>query len=253
MKISVSDFFRPVHLSEEFSDEDYQRTLPYIHFAEALSAITYQSIYLIDYYKRGFLYVSSNPIFLCGLKPESVLKDGYLFYLKNVPTEDLEMLLKINEAGFSFFGKILMEDRLKFAISYDFHLIQPGGKHTLVNHKLKPLLLDKHGNPWIALCIVSVSANTKSGNVRFKSVKLNKSFELNLSTNEWTQVKTIKLTKGEREVLILSAQGLTSEEIAERSFLTLAAIKFRKRSIFNKLNVNNMSEAITISMNLALL
>ncbi len=253
MNIKIQDFFKPVKVDKPFVETDHKKVEHLIDFARSLSEITYQSIYLIDYYKRGFIYVSNNPIFLCGNKPEHVLRDGYMFYMKNVPEKDLELLLKINEVGFSFFDKLPIELRSKYSISYDFHLTQPGGNLMLVNHKLKPVLLDRNGNPWIALCIVSLSANNEAGNIRFKSDELNKSFQFNLVTDSWEEIERARLNKGEKEVLILSAQGLTTEQIAARTFLSVDAIKFRKKSIFTKLKVKNITEAITAAIDLALL
>lgn len=50
--------------------------------------------------------------------------------------EDLELLLKINMAGFSFLNNIPKEDRLDYFISYDFHLIQRN-KHLILTHNEK--------------------------------------------------------------------------------------------------------------------
>jgi DNA-binding CsgD family transcriptional regulator len=253
MKITIQDFFKPIRFDEDFRDEDYKKVIPYVNFAKSLSQITYQSVYLVDYYKRSFLYVSDNPIFLCGYTPEQVLRYGYLFYLKNVPEDDLEMLLKINEAGFLFFRQLPPEDRLKYSISYDFNLIQPEGNLMLINHKLKPLLLDRDNNPWIALCLVSISPNSEPGNVRFKSRELKKFYNLNIESAAWVETESAKLNKREKEVLILSAQGLTMEEIASKAFISLDTVKFHKRNIFLKLNVKSVSEAITAALDLALI
>ena len=51
------DFFIPdneVRLPEEL---DYSRTEEYICSAEAFSRSTYQSVYIIDYFRQNFLYV----------------------------------------------------------------------------------------------------------------------------------------------------------------------------------------------------
>lgn len=64
---TTDDFFIPdneVKLPEEL---DYSRVDEYIRSAEAFSRSTYQSVYIIDYFKQNFLYVSPNPMFLCGL------------------------------------------------------------------------------------------------------------------------------------------------------------------------------------------
>ena len=252
-KIELRDFFTPVHFDEDFNKEDYERLQPYIQFAQSLSEITYQSIYLVDYYRRSFLYVSNNPIFLCGQSPEKVMEDGYLFYFKHVPENDLEMLLKINAAGFSFFKNLPIEDRTKYSITYDFHLKQPKGKPLLINHKSKPLVLDKKSNPWIALCIVSVSSQSDAGHIKFQSSELKKIFELDIKKNKWYEVKKEKLTDREKEILQYSAQGFAMKHIADKLGIALDTVKFHKRNIFSKLHVANTTEAIVTALNLTLI
>ncbi|WP_300597383.1 helix-turn-helix transcriptional regulator [Niabella sp.] len=253
MSIDVQDFFRPIRFDDDLADRDYEQVLPLINFAKSVSQITYQSVYLVDYYKRGFIYVSDNPIFLCGNTPKQVQEDGYLYYLKHVPQEDLELLLKVNEAGFAFFKTLPQEDRLKFSISYDFHLKQPTGSLLLINHKLKPLLLDQHANPWIALCLVSLSSHTESGHIRFKSKELKKSFEFNLATNEWEEMPNIQLNRREREILIYSVQGFTMEQIASKIYVSIDTVKFHKKNLFVKLGVKNITEATAVAIDLALI
>ena len=253
MNITVNDFFKPLHLKDTLLAKDYMQVYQYIEFAKTLSQVTYQSIYLIDYYKRGFAYVSDNPLFLCGKTSDQVLRDGYLFYLKNVPKEDLELLLKINMAGFSFLSNIPKGDRLSYSISYDFHLIQRNKHLVLINHKLSPLLLDKDANIWIALCVVSLSSNDKSGNIEIKRKGENKVYRFDLTAEKWQERTMPKLNNQEREILMLSGQGFTMEKIAKELFLSIDTIKFHKKNLFKKLSARNISEAIAAATNLRLI
>lgn len=253
MTLSVKDFFVPIDLKSDPLEKDYEKLHPFIQFAKSITQITYQSVYLIDYYKRGFLYVSENPIFLCGKTPKQVLQDGYVFYLKNVPQEDLELLLKINAAGFVFFETIPPESRLDYSISYDFHLMQPNKRLVLINHKLVPLVLDKDANIWIALCIVSLSPNEKAGNIKIRRKQDGHVFEYDLATTKWVEQEAIRLTEHEKEILILSAQGLNIERIAKKIFLSIDTIKFHKKNIFKKLKATSISKAIATAENLSLI
>ena|SRR5690625_4030440 len=140
MSIDISDFFKPNEIKDISVAEDYIKIQPFVKTAEAFSQITHQSIYIIDYYKRGFSFVSDNPLFLCGETAASVLKQGYLFYLNHVPDTDLKLLLEINEAGFKFYKNLPIKERLNYMISYDFHLIQKNKDLLLINHKLTPLI-----------------------------------------------------------------------------------------------------------------
>jgi len=252
MKVEIDDFFKPVYVKDNFTKDDYEIVDAYINFAKSLSKLTYQSIYLIDYSKKSFLFVSDNPIFLCGNSPSEVQKKGYQHYLDNIPEEDLHLLKKINDVGFEFFENLSHTDKLTHSISYDFHLKQSNGKPLLINHKLKPILLDKSSNPWIALCVVSISSHANAGNIKFKSEDAGKQFEYDLETDRWVESPHVKLKPREKDILLFSAQGFTMEQIADKLYVSIDTIKFHKKQIFSKLKVKSITEATALAIELSL-
>ncbi len=52
------------------------------------------------------------------------------------------------------------------------------------------------------------------------------------------------LSEREREVILLIAEGLSNQEIADRLFISLATVKTHINNIFNKLGVSNRMQAI---------
>ncbi|MCA9908648.1 MAG: hypothetical protein KC519_08375, partial [Anaerolineae bacterium] len=52
------------------------------------------------------------------------------------------------------------------------------------------------------------------------------------------------LTTREQEILRLKIEGKSNQEIADRLFLALSTVKWYVRQVYNKLGVNNRSEAI---------
>lgn len=246
------EFFIPdnkVKLQEEL---DYSRVDEYVRTAEAFSRSSYQSVYIIDYYKQNFLYVSPNPMFLCGLSPERVKELGYRFYLDHVPDDELTILLTLNRAGFSFFNDIPAPERKDWYISYDFHIINSGRK-ILINHKLTPLALTSDGRIWLALCVVSAATHTDAGHIEMHRVGSSDFFEYNTASCKWHKREMPTLTEGEKSVLALSIQGYTMAEIADRIFLALDTVKKYRQRIFEKLEVRNISEAIVAATNNKLL
>lgn len=63
--VRKDDFFIEENKILFVPDEDYAGMELYIQFLEAVSRITYKSTYVIDYFKKNFLYVSKNSLFLC--------------------------------------------------------------------------------------------------------------------------------------------------------------------------------------------
>ena len=61
----IDDFFMYENRVEGITDADYLGAQPYVEAAQAFAQTTYQSIYIIDYFKKNFLYVSD---FLCAFQ-----------------------------------------------------------------------------------------------------------------------------------------------------------------------------------------
>ena len=97
------EFFLENNTINEVTENELNKSFDYKEAIYAFERITYASIYIIDYHKQAFEYVSDNPLFLCGHSVDEVREMGYAFYFKNVLPEDLEMLIKINKVGFDFY------------------------------------------------------------------------------------------------------------------------------------------------------
>ncbi|MDR3140872.1 MAG: LuxR C-terminal-related transcriptional regulator [Tannerellaceae bacterium] len=215
---------------------------------DAISRLVCKSLYVIDYYKKKFLYVSTNPLFLCGYSAEEVLKLDYLFYLKHVPEQEQVMLTEINRAGFEFYGKIPIEGKLDYTISYNFHLMTDK-KEILINHKITPICLADDGKIWLAACIVSLPTQNMTENIEIHKINEATTWKYSLESHSWTEKKGINLSERERDILSLSAQGYIMKDIADRLCLSLDTIKFHKRNLFVKLEVKSITEAIAFAQN----
>ncbi|WP_223607149.1 response regulator transcription factor [Chryseobacterium sp. OSA05B] len=240
----INRFFNDKNDVRNDADIDRSQVGDYLEAIKAFSRLTYQSLYVIDYQTRGFDYVSGNPLFLCGKSSEEVKALGYAFYFQNVNPEDVELLIKINEAGFEFYENIPVNERKLYSISYDFYLIN-GKKNILVNHKLTPMFLTEEGQIWKALCIVSLSNSTTSGNIVISKEGSEEVWKYDVVTKRWEKEEKIKLSQREHEILSLYASGLTINEIGEKLFISADTVKFHRKKLFDKIGVNNIAEALS--------
>ena len=116
MNKSIDDFFIPDNKVKLPEALDYTRAVEYIRTAEAFSRATYQSVYIIDYFKKKFLYVSPNSLFWGGLTPDEVCDLNYRFYLNYVPKEEQPLYLKSTKPG-SYFSSQHLTKTAKTGIS----------------------------------------------------------------------------------------------------------------------------------------
>lgn len=239
-------FFIEENKVETISKKDQLQLSDYLQVVDAFSRITYETIYVIDYFKMGFDYVSDNPLFLCGHSAEEFIEMGYEFYEKYVENSDLEMLTTINEYGFQFFEKLPLEERKRYTISYDFKLMNRE-KPIFVHHQITPIFLTEKGRVWKAICVVSLSNNQKSGNIKFTKQGSEEVWNFDMQNKTWEKSEKANLTERESEILHLSAQNFSISEIAEKMFLSADTIKFHRRKLFEKLGVSNISEALAFA------
>ncbi|ERI88797.1 transcriptional regulator, LuxR family [Bacteroides pyogenes F0041] len=246
----IKHFFIGENTIDYIPDEAYDNINHIIEDIEAFSHTTYKSMYVIDYFRQDFLYVSDNPLFLCGMTPDEVRVMGYNFYISQVPPEDLDLLLEINTAGFQFLQDIPTGELRDYTISYDFHIInRQSKKKWLIHHQITPLRLTEKGQVWLALCAASISSAAKSGNIEMSKNKTKDLWVYNRGTKKWKQKKHPELKEVEMDVLKLSAMGYTMQEIADEVNRSFDSVKVYRKSLLEKLGVENIVEAINYAKN----
>ena len=248
----LDSFFRPINPVMEIPDSDYARTNVCVAMANALARNTNHSLYIIDYNRKNFLFVSSNPLFLCGRSPEEVRQKGYAFYFEVVPPDELKRLMEINEAGFHFYYNQPAEKRLELSIEYEFHICTPESHQHLIHHKLTPILLSERGDIWLALCSVSLSPKKTIGEVIISDHTCTDSYVYSFKGRRWRKQPELNLSDREKEILQLSVKGLSNTEIGETLFIDGNTVKYHKKKLFEKLHTENITEAVGIAANLRL-
>ena len=209
----IDRFFRPINPGIEIPDSDYVQTDICVAMAEALARNTNHSLYIIDYNRKNFLYVSSNPLFLCGRTPEEVQQKGYAFYFEVVSPDELKRLMEINEAGFRFYYNQPAEKRLNLSIEYDFHICMSESHRHLIHHKLTPILLNAKGDIWLALCSVSLSPRKDIGEVILTDCTCADRYVYSFEGRRWRKQPELILSDREKEIPQLSVKGLSNAEI----------------------------------------
>lgn len=238
----------PLYVRPQIKDDQYSSVQLYIDSAKSFARITNKSVYIIDYNRMNFLYVSGNSLFLRGEDLGIVEQEGYKFYYQHVLKEDLEFLRQVNKTGFDFFRRIPGTTLTQHTISYNFRIIQKQSQEKiLINHKITPLKLDSMGNIWLALCVASLAPIQEIGVAYITTLNSNAIWQFSLKNRRWKLLESVVLTKQEKAVLQLAKQGLSVSETAYKIHRSEDSVKFYRKNLFQKLKVKNISEAIVVS------
>lgn len=249
----INSFFHPINTQMEIPDCEYYKTVVCIAMVNAMARNTNHSLYIIDYNRKNFLYVSSNPLFLCGHSPEEVQQKGYAFYFEVVPPDEIKRLMEINEAGFRFYYDQPADKRLNLSIEYNFHIRTTDSHTHLIHHKLTPILLSAKGDIWLALCTVSLSPEKNIGEVLISEHTCTDRYVYAFESKRWRKQPELVLSDREKEILQLSVKGLSNAEIGENLFIDTNTVKFHKKKLFEKLHAENITEAVGIAANMRLI
>lgn len=233
----------PPYVLDGVTDADYAEIESQLPAAIAMSRLTSNKIYVIDYSKKDFYYVSDAFANFVGIVQDELLSMGFNMYEALVSEEDFDLLADINKMQYELLGRFSGEEMKEYTFSCDFHF-RIKGNLWMINHRLTPFAV-KDGKVWLALCAVSMSSSDTCGNVIIHKSGSTSFHMFNRRNGKWEEKPRVAINELERGVIVLSAQGKTMKEIADILCRSEDSVKSYKRSAFKKLGVTNITQAIT--------
>ena len=158
---------------------------------------------------------------------------------KLVHPDDWEVVRRIDKKVWEFLNTLPEEEKLTYKYIYELRVLERG-KYVRMTYQMR-ILAFKEDN-FLAMGIIDIapeqSANTS---VRFQ-IK-------NCLTDEIVpfaieSAADTLLTPREREVLALAKEGMFSKEISEKLNISIHTVNRHRQNILEKLQVDNMIEAI---------
>lgn len=219
----------------------YKEIDSYIQILDGIRRLSQECIYLVDFYKGKVLYQSDIPIMLCGLENNIYSADEN--YRSQFVSEEEDMIIaEILKSWFSFLMKKDIEERKSYYLNYHYHL-----NNQLICLNMTPVFLSKDGKPWLMLCNVKLSTNSKFDYATIYKFNSSCCWSYSLS-GKWIEGKQILLKEIEKQIIILSLRGKREEEIGEIIFRSKDGVKSIKRQLFRKLRVRNITEAVSYAI-----
>ncbi|MCD4772221.1 MAG: helix-turn-helix transcriptional regulator, partial [Bacteroidales bacterium] len=225
-------------------DLDYSIMDKHIEFLEKLNVIENSSISIFDLYQRKHVYLSSRFETVFGFNIDEAHEEGNEYFDKKVHPDDNLNAMKIGSYFLKIAYTLPIEKRKDYKLINDYRIKNGEDKYIRVIEQFQALELDKHGNIWLALCVMDFSPNQdislplQNKVINFRTGEL---FHFPETTKE------INLSKREKEILGLISEGLISKEIADNLFISVHTVNTHRQKIIEKLNVKNSHEAIKLA------
>lgn len=154
---------------------------------------------------------------------------------------------EIVEQCFAVMPTLSPESQRTVTFSFNIHWLQDGAE-VLLTHHATPLLFDDDGKVLYALSLLQPALNREAGSFFYRAN--GKRMEYDFVTHQWMPLNSVnlKITQNERQMLILSARGYTLDEISTKLGRATDTVKLYRRRVFDKLHVNNITEALYAAM-----
>lgn len=248
-------------MREEEKDQLWEKHRQYV---EILSQVNNSCITVAEL-RVKYLFVSSNfGIFfdyVDDFETKSMSERGEVVD-SAVHPDDEPFVLNLQKRAFDYIFGLPVEERKDYKHIFEFRVLGPGRKYVRVifqyhilegaESKERYILEESYSNDYILLLSVADLSPDQNPDEPVK-------FRLyNFKTNEAVQFPLMKeedmaLTKREVEILKLVNEGMLSKEISNQLSISIHTVNRHRQNILEKMNVDNVMEALNYSRKLGLI
>lgn len=234
-------------LGQPFGGEepDYSIAAHYATALRHLESMSRQCMWIFDYYRNNFYYLSGNTDFFPQEDRQMVQEDGYHYFTRNTHPNDVLYLLTIHKTAWKFLNNLPSGQTLTdFKICYIIRLRNAKGKYVSVSQQVKAIATDASGNMWLSMGLFEEVSHELSYFPYIENTATGKRFELNEIARQKAGFEAPRLSEREMELLWLLGRNLTQREIADHMCVALDTFKTHRKSLYRKLHASGKNEAL---------
>jgi len=203
--------------------------------------------YIVDFYDRQIKYISHSVLSVLGLAPESARFDDII---NSIHPDDIDYVAKAESTVLDYLYNHIGCSRVKeFKNSYCFRMKTPDNSYQLFQHQSVILTTDQYGGFARALNIhTNISHLTKVNNYQAIVASITGEQQyvyLDVLNNGKPPVRSIVLSRREKEIVSQIARGLASKEIASKLCVSVHTINTHRRNILQKAGVKSSGELVS--------
>lgn len=211
-----------------------------------LNNIPYSAYFIHDFSQFKYILFSKSIKNLLGIEAEVLIKGGFGKALEYFHPEDRNNIRHTHQALFDYFYQQPLSDRFKLRFDFNFRMLTTNGTYCqILQQSIFTTLTD--GKPLydFSTC-TDITLQKKNNRMELSVYKLNQQ-DLFEPVYYYVVPNTIgySLSATEFEVLKWSSQGMSSQQIADKSCRSLHTINNHKKRILSKTQSKSLVEAIS--------
>ncbi|MDR1706789.1 MAG: LuxR C-terminal-related transcriptional regulator [Prevotella sp.] len=214
-------------------------------FIESMVRMNNRNVYVVEKKNNTLLYLSPDFYKFWEYDPSSpIVKESREYLLRRLHPDDIAVFTEAQDKIIEYLSTLSGNDRLNYKYISEFRALHKGVWRRIISqHWLLGISSDGTA---VVIGIVDISPNQKS----------NQTFSLQLINNNTGEIapfaireNTINnpLSKRELEILKMASEGMLSKEISEKLSISIHTVNGHRQNILQKMNVQNLQEAIYLA------
>lgn len=229
----------------DVSEDDYKKFESIKKLLERLSEFENCTFSVLDMDKNIYLLKSSKFKRMLGyVNPEDIENDDLELFHRIIHPDDLPFVMETENEAYMFYKNLPASEKKDYKLVYDFRVKNASGIYMRFIHQFIVLEQDRLGKSWLALIVTDLIAERATNDKPQRRMINIKSGKLYLFNNDDSLNSGTLLTKREKEILGLIAQGLDSRDISERLFISVNTVNNHRQNILSKTRSENTTQAL---------
>ncbi|QNF31968.1 PAS domain-containing protein [Adhaeribacter swui] len=205
--------------------------------------------WIIDLRTLRFPFISSNVKQLVGYDVQQFLGQGVPFISQIMHPRDLPKAAKLANIIWDFLLAVPPAQRQNYKFNGDYRIVKPDGSVVRVLEQNSILQLDRKGNITHLLGAVSDITHWKKTDDSIVSITCTEDDTCFFCSSDDAYLKPqVMLSKREKEIVRLIAEGYNSKFIADKLFISFHTVNTHRQNIIEKTHTKNTSGLVQFAV-----
>lgn len=205
--------------------------------------------WILDIRTQSFVLISNNIQNLLGYSASSFRKYGLVFLNELLHPDDKKTIWQRTIDLWKVVQSLPNHQKSNYAFNRKYRLRRANGTYINLLEQNSVLQTDSQGNITHILSVFSDITDLVKNDGGTNTINTNRSQNMSLKPNSEGLRPDTKLSKRERQIIRLVAEGYSSKIIADQLFISFHTVNTHRRNIIEKTHTRNTSDLVQFAIN----